>query len=443
MNKIKVIILAGGIGKRMWPIRTSKSLLPFFSEPLILHTIKTVKKAGLNDFIVVVSPAIFDQVKKLTAPFKAKVALQPKPLSLGDALLKAAKFIKDQQPILVVNVNDIFDPKLVRQIIKDAKEGKNDVIIPGLAVKKYFPGGYLVVKRNRLVKIVEKPPSGKEPSNLVKLVVDYFKNANNLLKFLPKAVGKRTDDYEAVINQMMKSGFKVGVVKYEGYWGSIKYPWDILKAMPLFFKYRFPERKEKKPTIARSATVIDPVIFGQGVKILEGAKIKGPAYIGAGTIIGNGALIRESMIGKNCVIGYNTEVARSYIGDNCWFHSNYIGDSVLVDDVALGVGAVLANFRLDEGEISSVIGEEKIATGLGKLGAIIGDNAKIGVNASIMPGVKIGADSFVGAGVVLYQDLPENKFCLLNQSLSISQNKRPVRFGRREKYKALRVDTRG
>lgn len=435
MNKIKVIILAGGIGKRMWPIRTSKSLLPFFGEPLLLHAIKIVKKAGLNDFIVVTSPVIFNQVKNLTAPFKAQVVLQPKPLSLADSVLRAAKFIKDQQPILVVNVNDIFDPKLVRQIIKNAKEEKNDVIIPGLAVKKYFPGGYLVVKRNRLVKIVEKPLSGKEPSNLVKLVVDYFEKADDLLKLLPKTSGKGVDGYEVAINQMAKKAFKVGIVKYERYWGSIKYPWDILKAMPLFFKYRFPERKEKKPTIARSATVIDPVIFGQGVKILEGAKIKGPAYIGAGTIIGNGALIRESMIGKNCVIGYNTEVARSYIGDNCWFHSNYIGDSILADNVSLGAGAVTANLRLDEAEITSVIGREKIATGLEKLGAIIGDNVKIGVNASIMPGVKIGADSFIGAGVVIDKDLPENKFCLLKQSLSISRNKKPVKLGIREKYR--------
>ena len=425
MKKIKVIILAGGIGKRMWPIKASKPLLPFFGEPLLLQTIKTVKKAGLNDFVVVANPANFNQIKSLTVPFKAQVVLQPKPKSLGDAVLRAAKLIKAQQPILVVNANDIFDPKLVRQIIKEAKKGRDDVIIPGLAVEEYFPGGYLKVEKNRLIKIVEKPSPGKEPSNLVKLVVDYFKNADGLFKF----------NYEVAINQMVKKGFKVKVVKYKDYWGSIKYPWDVLKAMELFFKYRLPKRKGRKPSVARSASIIGPVIFEEGVRIFEGAKIKGPAYIGAGTIIGNNALVRESMIGKNCVIGYNTDVTRSYIGDDCWFHSNYIGDSVLGDNISFGAGVVTANFRLDEGEISSVVRGERIATGMEKLGAIIGDNVRIGVNASIMPGVKIGTDSFVGAGIVLYKDLLENKFCLLKQSFSVTRNKRPVKLGTREKYK--------
>lgn len=434
MKKIKVIILAGGIGKRMWPIRTSKSLLPFFGEPLIIQTLKTVKKAGLNDFIVVASPANFNQVKKLTVPFKAQVVLQPKPLGQADAILKTAKFIKDQE-VLVVNVSDIFEPGLIKRILLKAKNENSDAILPAVIVKDYFPGGYLAVRNKKITKIVEKPTPGKEPSNLVKLDIDYFRNGSRLLEALRMTKSQRDDIFERALNKMIKQGLKFTAMEYKDYWASIKYPWDVLKAMELFFKYRLPKRKGKKPSVARSATVTGPVIFGEGVKIFEGAKVKGPAYIGAGTIIGNGALIRESMIGKNCVVGYNTEVTRSYIGDDCWFHSNYIGDSVLGDNIALGTGAVTANLRFDEGEISSVVKKEKIATGMEKLGAIIGDNVRIGVNACIMPGVKIGTDSFVGAGIVLYKDLLENKFCLLKQSLSVTRNKKPVKLGTREKYK--------
>jgi len=64
--------------------------------------------------------------------------------------------------------------------------------------------------------------------------------------------------------------------------------------------------------------------------VLENAVIRGPVYIGANSIIGNNALVRDhSHIGSNSVIGYSTEVKHSYIGDNCWFHSNYIGDSIV------------------------------------------------------------------------------------------------------------------
>ena len=65
----------------------------------------------------------------------------------------------------------------------------------------------------------------------------------------------------------------------------------------------------------------------------------------------------------------------------------------------MGAGAALANLRLDDGVIQS--------SGKNKLGVMIGMHVRIGVNASIMPGIKIGKGSFVGSGVVLDRDLPE------------------------------------
>ncbi|HUS52318.1 MAG TPA: sugar phosphate nucleotidyltransferase [Candidatus Bathyarchaeia archaeon] len=432
MIKPKAIILAGGIGKRMWPIKTNKLLLPFLGRPLIFHTLEAIKKAGIGDLVVVGRPAIISQLEKMVGFPDIQVVLQPKPTGLGEAVIKGLKgdFVlkglkkaKKSQPILVINANDIFDPDLIKQIIRTGEEGKSEIIIPGLRVKEYFPGGYLKIKKGQLEKVVEKPLPGKEPTNLVKLVVDYFKNSDDLLKILPQILD-RPDSYEMAINQLAKSGVKIRVVRYKGFWGSIKYPWDILRAMNLFFKHRFPKQKGQKPLVSGPVTVTGPVVFEEGVKILEGAKVRGPAYIGAGTIIGNQALVRESIIGKNCVVGYGTEIARSYVGDNCWFHTNYVGDSVLEENVSLGAGTVLANLRFDEQKVKSLAGKQKINTNLEKLGAIIGRNAKVGVNASVMPGVKIGTNSLVGPGAVLEKDLPENKFCYLKQSLKTRKNKK-------------------
>ena len=121
--------------------------------------------------------------------------------------------------------------------------------------------------------------------------------------------------------------------------------------------------------------------------------------------------------------GFNTEITRSFIGDNCWFHRNYAGDSVLDEDVGIGSGTVLANFRLDEREVASQVSGVKIKTGRFKLGAIIGEGVRLGVNASVMPGVKIGANSFIGAGVVLDRDLPAESFCVAKKAYSVSKNK--------------------
>jgi bifunctional UDP-N-acetylglucosamine pyrophosphorylase/glucosamine-1-phosphate N-acetyltransferase len=51
------------------------------------------------------------------------------------------------------------------------------------------------------------------------------------------------------------------------------------------------------------------------------------------------------------------------------------------------------------------IGNKKVNTGLVKFGAIIGDNCKTGINAGIMPGVKVGPDSIIGPHVCMIQDL--------------------------------------
>ena len=119
-----------------------------------------------------------------------------------------------------------------------------------------------------------------------------------------------------------------------------------------------------------------------------------------------------SHIGADCVIGYSTEVKSSYIGDGCWIHSSYIGDSIIGKGCSFGAGTVLANFRFDEQNISVIVGGEAINTGRDKLGAIIGDNCKTGVNASVMPGIKIGPNSIVGSHVCLTKDLGPEKMIL-------------------------------
>jgi NDP-sugar pyrophosphorylase family protein len=147
--------------------------------------------------------------------------------------------------------------------------------------------------------------------------------------------------------------------------------------------------------------------MGDNVVVLENAVIRGPTYIGPNSVIGNNSLVRDySHIGANCLVGYSTEVKGSYIGDRCWFHMNYIGDSIIGDGCSFGAGTVLANFRFDECNISVEIEGEAVDTGLDKFGAIIGDNCKTGVNVSVMPGIKIGPNSIVAPHVCLSEDLP-------------------------------------
>ncbi|MBI2010231.1 MAG: glucose-1-phosphate thymidylyltransferase, partial [Candidatus Chisholmbacteria bacterium] len=224
------------------------------------------------------------------------------------------------------------------------------------------------------------------------------------------------------------------LITYDEYWQATKYPWHLLSVTDLLFK-DLKEHRGKDVDISAKATVNGPVVFESGVKVLENAVISGPAYIGANTVIGNGALVRQSHVGCDCVVGFSTEIARSYVGDGCWFHSNYVGDSVLESNISLGAGTVLANFRLDEGEISSMVEGIKIMTGRHKLGSIIGKDVRIGINSSLMPGVKIGEGSFIGAGVMLDQDVLAGSFARVKSRLTVTPNRARLAKAMRDSLK--------
>ncbi len=134
------------------------------------------------------------------------------------------------------------------------------------------------------------------------------------------------------------------------------------------------------------------ISIGPETVIEAGAYIQGPAIIGAKNTIRHGAYIRGGVItGEGCVIGHATEVKHSILLNRAQAaHFNYVGDSIIGNDVNLGAGVKLANYRLDHKEVTILFQGKKITTRLRKFGAIIGDGAQIGCNAVTSPGTFIG-----------------------------------------------------
>jgi bifunctional UDP-N-acetylglucosamine pyrophosphorylase/glucosamine-1-phosphate N-acetyltransferase len=417
----------------MFPITEDKFLLDFLGKPLLEHQIKIACEAGLSHFVIIGNPENTAKIKQITKKIpgvKVDLALQKESLGIADALKSAEPFLHGQ--LLVINPNDVFSSSAYTKIITEAEKSTASSYILGYQVHKYFPGGYLQVNsRNELLHIVEKPNPGEEPSNLVNILIHCHNNSEELLRYIETVQTTRDDVYECALDNMVKAGHKIKVVPYNDFWAPIKYPWHIFRVMEYFLDNAQPYIASSA-RISEKANIEGKVILSDNVKVLENAVIRGPAYIGANSIIGNNALVRDySHIGSNSVIGYSTEVKHSYIGDNCWFHSNYIGDSIVDDDCSLGAGTVLANFRLDEGNIQIEVGDSLVDTDYDKLGAIVGRGCRIGVNASLMPGVRVGPDSFVGPQVCLRQDLGVNKMVLLESQYQVADNETRLGEGKR------------
>jgi len=411
---MKVVLLCGGIGKRMFPLTEDKFLLRFLGKTLLKHQIETAKGAGLTEFVIVGNPQNMGRIAEIVSNvpgIEAQLVLQKERLGIADALKSASQFLDGQ--IIVVNPNDVFEGLAYTKLLEAQKAEPAVSYLLGCEVKDYFPGGYLVVSdEGDLTRIIEKPGEGKEPSNLVNVMVHLHTDLKRLLKYTEHVQTDKDDVYECAIDAMARDTHRIKVIPYAGFWSPIKYPWHIFPLVQWFL-----DRSQKyiSPStyISEKATIEGKVVIGDNVRVLENAVIRGPAYIGPNSVIGNNSLVRNSShIGADCVVGYSTEVKGSYIGDRCWFHMSYIGDSVIGDDCSFGAGTVLANFRFDERNISVRIGDESVDTGRDRFGAIIGNNSKTGVNVSVTPGVRIGPNSIVGPHVCLTNDLEPDSFIL-------------------------------
>ena len=171
-----------------------------------------------------------------------------------------------------------------------------------------------------------------------------------------------------------------------------RYPWEILTPLKDFIRELGASlSREEYDEIAPEDWV------HKTAKIAPSALIAGPTVIGAGTEVRHCAFIRGSaLVGEGCVIGNSTEVKNAVIFDNVQVpHYNYVGDTILGFRAHMGAGVIASNFRSDKGNVSVRDGDEKIETGLRKLGAILGDGVDVGCNSVLCPGSVVGRDVII------------------------------------------------
>lgn len=412
MRKIKNgLILAGGDSTRFWPLQ-EKSFFSFLGKPLVLYQINELVKY-CDKVTIIANKKNAVSINRLieNSDFRSKTQVIVQNENFKDqagAVLSAKNHLKGE--VVIINANDLIDYSLLIKITK-LPLSADKVILVGKKISEYFPGGYFKFNdQKKVVSIIEKPDKDKLPSSIAKLVIDYFSSFDLLVSSLEKTKGNDDDRYERAINSLMSDNLDCILLTYDSYWHSIKYPWHVLTMMKTFLSMIKVNQISKSAVISKNAVIISPVIIGDNVRIGNFSKIVGPVYIGDNTVVGDYAMVRESEINEDCLIGSFTEVARSYIGNKVFLHRNYIGDSVLSDKVMIGAQGITANLRFDGENISSIINEEKIDTNNAKLGAIIGRETKIGVNTTIIPGVKIGQNCLVAPGEIIRYDLEDNTY---------------------------------
>ena len=180
--------------------------------------------------------------------------------------------------------------------------------------------------------------------------------------------------------------------KASEYLKTFEYPWQALAGLKDFIvKLGASLDKEEYKEISPQVWV------HKSAKIFPSAYIGAPCIIGENTEVRHCAFIRGSaLVGSNCVVGNSTELKNIILFDNVQVpHYNYVGDSILGYKSHMGAGSITSNVKSDKTLVTVKIGDKKIATGLKKFGAMLGDYVEVGCNSVLNPGTVIGKNTNV------------------------------------------------
>ena len=155
MNKLKVIILAAGEGKRM-KSKLPKVLHKVQGRTMVDHVIDAAERAEAGDICVVVGHGA-QEVKEALKDRNVKFALQEKQLGTGHAVMQAGDFIEEGADILVLyGDTPLITPETIGKLLDfHEKEGNSISIISAMVDD---PAGYGHIIRNEKGEFLKRMP---------------------------------------------------------------------------------------------------------------------------------------------------------------------------------------------------------------------------------------------------------------------------------------------
>ena len=427
--KLKAIILSAVEGSRMRPLTLTKpkTMLPVAGKPIIQYNIESLRDNGITDILLIVryKEEIVRNYFGDGSDFGVNISYKTQKDFLGtaNAISYGEDFIDDS--IIVLNGDIILDDEIIHEIIKKYNYLSPDTLMLLTEVEDPSAFGVVEIENGNIKNIVEKPKREEAPSNLVNAGI-YIFNKDIFDKIRETEISER-GEYEITDSVSLQIEDNKTVIghKTSKDWIDVGRPWELIEVNEeLIGKLK----TEIKGTVEAGAVIHGEVFLDEGSVIKAGVYIEGNVYIGKNCDIGPNSYIRgNTYFGDNVHVGNAVEIKNSIIMENTNVsHLSYVGDSVIGSNCNIAAGTNIANLRFDNATIKTKIKNQKIDSGRRKLGAIIGDSVKTGINSSFSPGVKVGHNSTIGSGVLLYEDLPSDTRVLEKQTHIIQKKKKKI-----------------
>jgi len=419
---LKAVVLAAGEGVRLQPLTFTrpKHMISVGGKPILEHCLNAIKACGINHVIIVVH-YMADVIRQYFGSgekfgLHIEYAEQPGIFGTGNAVGLVEPYVDGDFALIYGDL--LFTPKALKNVLDLYAAKKPAAALAVVPVERTEDYGVVELGEGSVVKrVVEKPAGEEVPSNMANAGIYVFStDIFNKIKRI-KASSRGEWEITDAITLMAREGEPVFAVEIpSAEWFDVGRPWDLLEANRWVLSHA---EHRVMGHVEIGAHIVGPVTVAETARIRSGAYIEGPVYIGEYSDIGPNCYIRPcTSIGRKVRIGNACEIKNSIIMDGTHIgHLSYVGDSIIGENCNLGAGTITANYRFDAGTVKMMVKGRLVDSGRTKLGVVLGDNVKTGINALFMPGVKIGNNCWIGPNVVIYCDVPPDTAVFLKQEL--------------------------
>jgi glucose-1-phosphate thymidylyltransferase len=296
---MKVIIPVAGIGTRLRPhtYTVPKVLLHVAGKPILAHILDIVKKLKISELVLItgfLGDQIVEYVKK-NYDFKCKFVEQKELKGLGYAIYKAIPEMKDDEPVLIILGDTIFDADL-----KPVIHGDYDSLgVMPVADPRRF--GIVEMKGRFVRRLIEKPE--RPTSHLAVVGVYNIRNTPLLRQCLEHIVKNKIttkNEYQLTdaLQLMIDRGAKFKTFKIKGWY-------DCGKPETLLATNRKLLAKLEPVSRVKTALVLPPVFVSKSARVEN-------CILGPNVSVADKAVLKNSII-RNSIIGIQATVENSIL----------------------------------------------------------------------------------------------------------------------------------
>ncbi len=412
---VNVVILAAGQGTRMNSDRP-KVLHEIAAAPLLLHAMR----AGLTlapDRLVVVAGTGFDEVAAAATAYwpDTTVVRQDEQKGTGHAVLCAAGALADATGDTLVLYGDT--PFITEETLARMAEARTraDIVVLGFESRPEERYGRLVTEGDSLLRIVEwKDADAATRALTLHNSGVVMADTAVLMRLLPQ-VGTANAAGEIYLTDIVEIGRAQGLTATvvtcpEAETMGVNTRAHLAAAEAAFQTRARAALVEDGVTltnpdtvilafdsfIGRDAVIEGPCVFGPGVTIETGARIRPfchleGCHVSRGAVIGPFARLRPGAeLAEDVHIGNFVEVKNAVIDEGAKInHLSYIGDADVGERTNIGAGTITCNYD-----------------GVFKHRTVIGKRAFIGSDTMLVAPVTVGDGAMTATGSVITADVP-------------------------------------